>query len=318
MSAALTRRRFAWSLGAAVCLPRYARAAEWNQSSAFQAFYNLDYDTAIESLEREVRNSEGDPGPYNHLAYGVLYRALFRADALEGAVALSPKAFLGKPKVPMDAGDRARFDRALENARNLSWDRLKKNPNNADALYTLGVSELHRANLLFLVEKEWRPALKQAGEARRLHNQAYTRDQNLVDALLVPSVHEYVVGSLPFYLKAIGFLVGFSGDKSKGVQGIQQVARQGRRTRVEARVLAALVERREHRPANALEIMRGLAAEFPSNHLYRMEVVRLMAALKRHSEGETELQQLTHARYRHLGKDKLELFRQEWQKLRRG
>lgn len=314
MRDAVSRRRFALSVGAVLCAP----SAEWNQSTAFQAFYNLDYDTAIEALEREMRNADGDPGPYNHLAYGVLYRALFRADALEGAVALSPKAFLGKPKVPMDAGDRARFDRALDNARNLSWERLKKNPNNADALYTLGVSELHRANLLFLVEKEWRPALKQAGEARRLHSDAYARDKNLVDALLVPSVHEYVMGNLPLYLKAIGILVGFSGDKQKGAQGILQVARHGRRTRVEARVLSALVERREHRPANALEVMRSLAAEFPSNHLYRMEVVRLMADLKRHSDGDAEFRQLTDARYKQLGKDKLEQFRQEWQKLRRG
>lgn len=314
MRLGVTRRRFALSAGAVLCAP----AAEWNQSSAFRSFYNLEYDNAIEALERETRNSDGDPGPYNHLAYGVLYRALFRADALEGAVALSPKAFLGKPKVPMDAGDRARFDRALENSRNLSWDRLKKNPNNADALYTLGVSELHRANLLFLVEKEWRPALKQAGEARRLHSDAYARDKNLVDALLVPSVHEYVMGSLPFYLKALGFLVGFSGDKNKGAQGILQVARLGRRTRVEARVLSALVDKREHRPANALETMRGLAAEFPSNHLYRMEVVRLLGDLKRHNEGEAELRQLGESRYRQLAKDKLEQFRQEWQKLRRG
>lgn len=298
----------------AVCAP----AAEWNQSTAFQAFYNLDYDTAIEALEREARNAEGDPGPYNHLAYGVLYRALFRADALEGAVALSPKAFLGKPKVPMDAGDRARFDRALEMAKNLSWERLKKNPGQAEALYTLGVSELHRANLLFLVEKEWRAALKQAGEARRLHSEAYAKDPKLVDALLVPSVHEYVVGSLPFYLKAIGFWVGYRGDKARGAQGIVQVAQQGRRTRVEARVLAALVERREQRPGNALEMMKGLAAEFPGNHLYRMEVVRLLALLRRHNEGEAELRHLEHPRYKQLAKDKLERFRQEWQKLRQG
>jgi hypothetical protein len=314
MTAMQPRRQFLFSLSATLLAP----AAEWHQSAAFQAFYNLDYDAAIESLERESRSAGGDPGPFNHLAYGVLYRALFHAGALDGAVALSPKAFLGKPKVPMDAGDRARFDRALENARNLSWDRLKKNPNNAEALYTLGVAELHRANLLFLVEKEWRPALKQAGEARRLHTEAYSRDKNLVDALLVPSVHEYVVGSLPFYLKALGFLVGYRGDREKGISGIQQVARHGRRTRVEARVLNALVERREGRPANALETMKPLAAEFPSNHLYRMEVVRLLGVLKRHSEGEAELRQLGEKRYRHLAKEKFDAFREEWQTLRRG
>jgi tetratricopeptide (TPR) repeat protein len=293
-------------------------AAEWNESPAFRAFYNLDYDDAIEILERESRAAQGDPGPFNHLAYGILYRALFRADALEGAIALSPTAFLGKPKVPMDAGDRARFNRALETSSELSRARLAKNPNDAEALYTLGVAELHRANLLFLVEKQWRPALKQAGEARRLHAEALSKNPSLVDAQLVPSVHEYVVGSLPFYLKALGFLVGYRGDKSRGIEGIQKVARLGRRTRVEARVLAALVERREERPDSALTIMRELAAEFPGNHLYRMEIVRLLGVLRRFSEGDGELRQLTEKRYRHLQADNLERFRQEWQAKRRG
>ncbi len=300
-----TRRSF---LGSAVG----ALAAEWNESPAFRAFYNLDYDTAVEALERETRNAPDDPNPYNHLAYGILYRTLFRGNALEGAVALSPSAFLGKPKVPMETGDRERFDRALERSKNLSWDRLKKNPGQAEALYTLGVAELHRANLYFLVDKQWRAALKQAGEARRLHHEAQTKDPNLVDAMLVPSVHEYVIGSLPIYLKALTFLAGYRGDREKGMAGVKKVARQGRRTRVEARVLTALMERREKRPEQALGIWRELAGEFPGNHLYRMELVNVLGVLRRYPEGERELEQLADKRYRFLRPERLEGFRKEW------
>ncbi len=290
-----------------------AVGADWQQSAGFRAFYNLDYDTAIEALERESRSAGDDPNTFNHLAYALLYRALFLGDALEGATALSPSAFLRKPKVPMDVGNRTRFDAALQRSKELSWKRLKREPQHADSLYTLGVAEVHRANFLFLVEKEWRPALKQAGEARRLHTEALAKDKNLVDAMLIPSVHEYVVGSLPFYLKALGFLVGFRGDRNKGVEGIRQVAAYGRRTRIEAQVLHAMVERREDRPAQALAIMRGLAAEFPSNHLYRMEVVNLLTHLKRPGEAQRELDQLSAKTYRFLKAERLDAFRREWE-----
>jgi hypothetical protein len=285
------------------------KGEDWPHSAAFQKLYNLDFDAAIPLLEQYCAKEPGEPDHHNNLAYAILYRTLFQADALDGGVALSVSEFLHKPKVQMESAERHRFEAALakaEQAGRVQGDR-------ASALYALGVSQTHRANLSLLVDKEWRVALKTGGEARRLHALAIERDKNFVDAMLVPSFHEYIVGSLPIYLKALGFLVGFTGDKAKGIQGLKTVAKYGTRAKLEAKVLLALVENREGRPAAAAEIMRGLEQEFPTNHLYRRELATLLLDSRRKEEARREFAELENERYRFLKPTRLAYYKRQFE-----
>lgn len=302
------RRRVFLASSAAFLL----KAQDWRHSAAFERLYNLDFEQAILLLEKDCLRDPSEPDHQNNVAYAILCRTLFLADALDSSVALSVAAFLHRPKVWMEAGDRARFHAALAKAEQAAKLRQAKDPNRADALYALGVSQSHRANLALLVDKEWRVALKTGGEARTLHTQALAKDKNFVDAMLVPSFHEYIVGSLPIYLKALGFLAGFSADKEKGINGLRTVARYGLRTKLEAQVLLALVEHREERPNNAVEIMRGLEQEFPTNHLYRKEVAGLLLAAKKKEEARLEFSGLEDSRYRFLKPARLEVYKREF------
>lgn len=302
-------RRRVFLAGSVSCL---LQAQDWRHSAAFERLYNLDFDQAIVLIDKDCVRDPSDPEHHNNLAYAILYRTLFRADALDGGVALGVAEFLRKPKAPMDAGDRSRFYASLTKAEESAKAQLAKDPNRADAFYALGVSQSHRANLALLVDKEWRHALKTGGEARTLHAEALARDKNFVDAMLVPSFHEYIVGSLPFYLKALGFLVGFTGEKEKGLNGLRTVARYGMRTRIEAQVLLALVERREERPEKSIEIMRALEKEFPTNHLYRKELTSLLVDMKKKEEARREFSELDHSRYRFLKPAKLEAYKREF------
>lgn len=301
----MTRRAFL----AATSAWATASAQDWRHSDAFQKLYNLDFDGAIPLLEADIARQPAEPDHYNNLAYAILYRALFAADALDGGVALSVAEFLHRPKVPFSSADRERFNKALQQAETVASAR----GNRADAIYALGVSQTHRANLALLVDKEWRTALKTGGEARKLHTRALEIDKNFVDAMLVPSFHEYIIGSLPIYLKALGFLVGFTGDKHKGIEGLKTVAQQGQRAKLEAQVLLALVENREEHPERAVEIMRGLVREFPTNHLYRKEVTSLLIASKRKEEARREFAELSNERYRFLKPARLEAYKREFE-----
>ncbi|WP_031499025.1 hypothetical protein [Bryobacter aggregatus] len=288
-------------------------AEDYRHTPGFHSLYNLDYDRAIEVFEAQSLEPEADGDSHNFLASALLFRTLFRADALDGAVALSVSDYLHKPKVAMSTSDRSRFLAALSKAESISRARIAKNPNSAEALYTLGEAYTNRANLALLVDKEWRAALKTGGEARTLHTQALEKDKTLIDAMLVPSIHEYVVGNLPIYLKALGFLVGFSGDREKGLNGLRMVAAKGLRAKVEAQVLLALVDRREDRPKSALAIMRALAGEFPTNHLYRREVANILLDSKRKDEARSEFAELGDPRYRFLKPQRLELYKREFE-----
>lgn len=284
-------------------------AQDWRHSDSFQKLYNLDFDQAIPLLERDCQRDPAQPDHYNNLAYAYLYRALFAADALDGGVALSVSEFLRRPKAPFNQADRERFDSNLVKAEKAATAKGEK----AEAYYALGVSQTHRANLALLVDKEWRSALKTGGEARRLHTKAIQLDKNFVDAMLVPSFHEYIIGTLPMYLKALVSLAGFSGEKDKGINGLRTVAKYGIRAKLEAQVLLALVENREQHPERAVEIMQALQREFPSNHLYRKEVSSLLLSAQRKEEARREFAELGDTRYRFLKPTKLEAYKREFE-----
>lgn len=265
-------------------------AVDWNDSPAFQHFFNLDYDRAVDLLEKQAAQDNAHHA--NHLAYAMFYRALYRAGALDTSLVTATSSFFKKPKVPMPAADRERFHALLDGSMKLSRDRLARNPKDADALYTLGVAHIHRANFNIFIEKSWRVALKDASTARELHEKAIQQDKTLVDALLIPSTHDFVVGSLPWYARAIGFLAGFRGDKEAGIKGIHRVANEGRRTQVEAKLLLAMVHRRQGEPAKAAEIMDGLVRQFPKNYLYRMEKANALADARQRDAARREAQAL--------------------------
>lgn len=131
--------------------------------------------------------------------------------------------------------------------------------------------------------------------------------------MLVPSFHEYIIGSLPIYLRALGFLVGFTGEKEKGINGLRTVARYGQKAKLEAQILLALVESREEHPERAVKIMRSLVKEFPTNHLYRKETSSFLPAAKRKEEARREFAELSHERYRFLKPARLEAYRKEFE-----
>jgi hypothetical protein len=300
----MTRRSFT-----CVSLSALLRAQQRQLPEAFDRLYNLDFDTALGLFEQDCRREPRNPDHFNNYAYGLLYRALFRADALEGGLALSVGQYLRRPKVPFGGEQRQKFHEALSRAEAAARG-LGETP---ESVYALGVAQTHRANLSLLVDKEWRAALEAGGEARKLHSRVLELQPGFIDALLVPSLHEYIVGSLPFYVRVLGFLVGFSGEKVKGIEGLRKVAAKGQRARIEAQVLLALVEHREDRPERGVEIMKGLVREFPTNHLYRREAALLLLASKRRDEARREMEALSRSHYPFLKPQKLEDYRRDFE-----
>ena len=75
-----------------------------------------------------------------------------------------------------------------------------------------------------MVRKAWRDSLKDANAARRWHNRISELDPNNMDARLVQGLHDYIVGSLPWGYRMLGFMIGFSGDKPKGIHTVEEVS----------------------------------------------------------------------------------------------
>jgi len=241
----------------------------------FDHFYNLEYDEAIAAFRQYIAKHPDEPRGYNHLAQAILYREMYRTGALETELVSGSNPFLRRPKMNPSPENQKEFDDAIRRSMELSQARLKENPRDTQALYALGVAHGLRANYNFLVRKAWMDALRDATQARKLHNRVTELDPNFTDARLVQGVHEYVVGSLPWHWRTLGFLIGFRGNKQQGIRILQEVAEKGDVNKLDAKVLLCAIYRRERKPELAIPLIQELMAAFPRNYLLYFELAQM-------------------------------------------
>ncbi|MBV9294335.1 MAG: tetratricopeptide repeat protein [Acidobacteriaceae bacterium] len=245
----------------------------------FVHFYNNEFDQAVAWFEQELKTHSDSPELYNHVAQGILYREMLRDGALESQLVSGNNPFLRRPKMEISAADKARFDTCIDQTLKLTSAALAKDPHDIAALYAQGVAHGLRANYLFLVEKAWVEALREATAARKADQEIVSIDPSFIDARLLLGLNQYVVGALPFYMRALGFLGGFHGDKEAGIRELELVAKSGVMNRYDAEVLLAAIYRRERKAQQAIPLLKDLAERFPRNYLLRFEQVQMYSDL---------------------------------------
>jgi tetratricopeptide (TPR) repeat protein len=238
----------------------------------FNHFYNLEYDQAIAAFEKAIAQNPGLPDLHNHLAQSLIFREMFRNGALESELVSGSNSFLRRPKLNPTPETEKRILDEIAKSMALAEARLKENPNDTGAMYALGIAYGLRSNYFWVVKKAWRDSLKDATAARKLHNRISELEPNNVDARLVQGLHDYIVGSLPWGFKMLGFVVGIHGDKEKGVRTVQDVAKNGKRNRVDAEVFLCALYRRENQSKLAVPLVQDLIRRYPRNYLLRMEL----------------------------------------------
>lgn len=241
----------------------------------FEHFYNLEYDEALADFRQETAAYPSSPDAFNHVAQAVIFRAMFRAGALDTGFVSDSNPFFHRPALPMSEADRKLMLDSLTHSMELAGAALKRNPNDIGALYAMGVAHGMRADYAFLVKKAWIETLRETTTERKLHNKITEIDPSVTDALLIQGLHDYVVGSLVFPWKMIGFVAGFHGDKETGIRTLNLVSEQGKINRVEATFFLEAILRREHRPAEAIPLITNLIQDYPRNFLFRLEKAQL-------------------------------------------
>jgi tetratricopeptide (TPR) repeat protein len=251
---------------------------------AFDHFYNLEFDAALQVLRELLRANANDPALHNHKAQTILYREMHSAGALETELVTGGNAFLRREKMNPSSADVEEFESAIRTSIRLCEARLAKDPDDKLALYYQGVAHGLRANYDFLVRKAWMDALRQATESRKLHDRVTELDPHLVDARLTQGAHDYVVGSLPWQYRFLGFLVGFRGSKERGIERLRLVQAKGKLNDDDAAILLATIYRREKRPADAVPLLRQLLAKYPRNYLLGLELAQMYSDLGKKDE----------------------------------
>src|SRR5580700_10978085 len=245
--------------------------------AAFDHFYNMDYDRAIQELGKLLDRHPDDPSEVNHLLSAVLLRELYRMGAMNTGE-YSNDSFIGQAHRSADPKVKEQIKQLVERAENLEEQKLKASPNNVDALYARGVTRAQFSLYTALVERAWFSALRNAVGARHDHERVLELDPKYVDAKLVVGTHNYVMGSLPWSVKVAVAMVGLSGTKEKGFEYLREVANSSGENSVDSKVVLSLFLRREHRYDEARGMMHELAARYPRNYLFPLEEANLLRA----------------------------------------
>lgn len=236
-----------------------------------QHYFNLEYDEALWEYYQALEVEGESAAVWNAIATTYLYRELNRLGKLDTSAFKGDNAFLKEEKPDPDPEEIKKFIGAMQQARRLAEARLKEAPEDVEALLSLSANYAMQANYEFMIPKSYFSALGNAGTAKKYSRRALKADPDAVDALLVLGVHDYVIGSLPWAVKMIVAIGGLSGDKERGQQSVERVAREGERFQTEARVLMSVLHRREKRPLEAAEILAGLIEDYPRNYVLRLE-----------------------------------------------
>ncbi len=254
--------------------------------TAFNHFYNLDYDRAVQEFEQVLARHPEDSFAVNHVLTAILFRELYRMGVLNTGE-YANDTFISAPHRPADPKIKQQINDLVKRALQLEEKRLAANANDVEALYARGVTRAQFATFTALIERAWFSALRNAVGARRDHERVLELSPTTTEAKLIVGAHNYVVGNLPWGVKAAASMVGLGGNKDKGLQYLKECAQGNGETSIDAQILLAVFLRREHRYDEALPLVRGLVPRFPQDVLLALEEGHLLRASGRNQEAET-------------------------------
>lgn len=266
---------FAFALLLSLAQVSAAQSAQALVAEADDHYFNLEYDEAIRDYYAAMAASQPSGEVWNRIATTILYQELNRLGMLETSAFRGDNQFLIQEKPKPDPEARQRFLGALAEARRFAEAGLTKNPKSKSAFFVLSQNYALEANYLFMVDKSYIGALRAGNKARKYSDELRAIDPQYIDAYLVAGVQEYVVGSLPWAVRALVAFGGIHGSKEKGRTWVERVAGDGDALQTEAKVLLALLYRRERRPLDAATVLEELIAQFPRNYVLRLELASM-------------------------------------------
>jgi tetratricopeptide (TPR) repeat protein len=263
---------FALPLAACTLIRAGVSGPDAYRESGDNHFYNLEYDQAIADYTKLVQQKPNDPIGYNDLASAKLYKIMLRQGLLDSNAFGKDNRFLRNRRPQGDQAEKRQVIDTLERGRGAAEAQLARDSRDKVALYALCANYGLRATYEFSLDKAWVAALRSGSKARAYCDQVKKVDPSFTDAYLVLGVYEYAAGSLPMAAKMFGAIGGIHGNKKKGFEYVTRVAQQGNYERNSARVVLALLYRREKRPLEAARVLEGLTADYPRNYLFGIEI----------------------------------------------
>src|SRR5215472_8722674 len=239
-----------------------ARAAANEQSRALRTrgaeqIYNLDRDLAATTFRQAIAADPQDAAAYRGLATTLWLSITFRRgnmtiDDYLGGSASKPGGTWPTPPPETVAAFREAIERALAIAR----QRVALNDKDAEAHYQLAAAVGLRASYSATVDGSVMGAFRAAREAYDEDETVLSLDPTRKDAGLIVGTYRYIVAALSLPARVVAYVVGFGGDKNKGLKMIEDAAGYAGDNQEDARFALVLIYNREKRYDDALKVLQ--------------------------------------------------------------
>ena len=246
--------------------------------SGLDALYNIDYDKAERDFKEIVKVIPDHPGGYQLLAARLWIKTLYESRRLQSSL-YNSEGFYSNGDDKVDPKIVTEFRNLTRESKRLAEAKLKQEPKNIEALDFLANTEGLKASFEEAVERRHFAALRDGNDAVSHHREVLKLDPKYIDAQITIGLYEYVVGSLPLPVKILAGATGYRGSKRRGLQMLEQVAKEGRWARDDAKSVLIVLYTREKRYEDVLKLARELSAKYPRNYLLRLEAADALVAM---------------------------------------
>ena len=261
---------------AVLCFPALA-AEPVTLDEALNRLYSFDFPGAHAALDRYIAVHPAEPLPYAFQASAYLFYELDRLRVLESEFLMDDDRLVAKTRPDPDPAIRKQFFAALDEAQRRAEATLKANPNDRSALFAMVAASGVATDYMALVEKRQMGSLSPAKRGNGYAQRLLKLDPTFYDAYLTSGFSEYMIGSLPFFIRWFVHFDSVEGDKLRGVRQLELVAREGHYLKPLAKVFLGIIDLREKKPREAQRLLGELAHDYPANRLYRKELDKLNA-----------------------------------------
>lgn len=247
---------------------------------AFGRLYNFDFAGSHAILDGYIARHPEEPLPYAMRASGYLFHELDRLGILESEFFSDDRRIAEKRKLKPDPAVRRRLFAALLDAQARAEKALAADPENRDALFAMCMVTGVTSDYTALVEKRQLSSLSSVRRSTVWANRLLRLDPNYYDAYLTTGVAEYILGSLPFFIRWFVRIDDIQGSKERGIRNVELVAREGRYFKPFAKILLGIAYLRDKRPHDARRLLAELARDYPGNPLFRRELAKISAQVR--------------------------------------
>lgn len=241
---------------------------------AFIRLYNWDFDGAHAIADRQGKNDPADPMVPSVRAAAYMFSELHRLRILELDFFAGDSNVTDRKELVADPMLRKQFFRSVEDAKKLAAARLASHPDDREALFALCMVTGLVTDYAALVERRRFGSFSLSRQNQVHARKLLALNPPYWDAYLTYGALEYVVGSMPFFIRWLVRFEQVEGSKEKAVENLEKVAERGKYYGPFARILLSVIHMREKRPVKAESLLSGLAADFPENPLIKKELAR--------------------------------------------